>query len=61
MRGAARAGPAPTDTTAAALARHTLPSAGLALRLRAVRSLVLAADALLAEALFEDGAHEAAL
>ena len=44
-----------------ALVRHTLPSAGLALRLRAVRSLVLAADALLAEALFEDGAHEAAL
>ena len=48
-------------TALVALVRHTLPSVALALRLRAVRGLVLAADALLIEALFDDGAHEAAL
>jgi AcrR family transcriptional regulator len=48
-------------TALIALVQRTLPSAALALRLRAGRALVLAADALFAEALLDDGAHEAAL
>jgi hypothetical protein len=36
------------------LLRHMLPSAGLALRLGAVRGYVMAADAILGEAVFDD-------